>query len=117
MNFISEYWPILIAALCVIGWGTSAIWSFTTLPTSQQLTKVEEWAVYAVTLAEKELGSGTGKLKLRMCFDMFLERFPWLAKVISFEQFTQIIEYALKEAKVMWETNNHVKSIMEAENG
>lgn len=115
MNIVCEYWMVLIAALAIIGWGVTGIASFTQMPTTQQLAKVEEWLVYAVTLAEKELGSGTGKLKLRMVYDMFLERFPWLAKVVTFNEFTKLVEYALGEAKVLWETNLSVKNIVEAQ--
>ena len=47
------------------------------------LNKVREWLLYAVTKAEKELGAGTGKLKLRYVYDMFVARFEWLSMMLS----------------------------------
>ena len=57
------------------------------MPTNEQLKKVKEWLLWAVAEAEKELGSGTGQLKLRYVYDMFIVKFPSLAKIISFETF------------------------------
>lgn len=37
-----------------------------------QKEKIVEWLVYAVTEAEKQLGNGTGQLKLRLCYDWFI---------------------------------------------
>ncbi|MFR6482019.1 MAG: hypothetical protein ACLUPD_10785 [Anaerotignum faecicola] len=47
---------------------------------AEQREKVKEWLLLAVTEAEKELGSGTGQLKLRYVYDLFLRRFPAVAK-------------------------------------
>ena len=40
-----------------------------------QLESLRQWLLFAVTEAEKSLGSGTGKLKLRQVYDMFLTKF------------------------------------------
>lgn len=37
---------------------------------------VKEWLLLAVTEAEKALGSGTGQLKLRQTYQMFVKTFP-----------------------------------------
>ena len=63
-------------------------------------------------MAEKELGGGTGKLKLRYVYDLFLTKFNWLAKVISFEQFSDLVDEALEEMKRLLESNNAVKEIV-----
>ena len=54
------------------------------MPSDKQLSKVREWLLYAVTKAEKELGGGTGQIKLRYVYDMFVARFTWLARVTGF---------------------------------
>lgn len=61
--------------------------------------------MYAVTTAEKELGAGTGKIKLRYVYDMFVARFDWLAKVITFDMFSMMVDDALEQMKSMLETN------------
>ena len=57
--------------------------------------KVKNWLVYAVTLAESELGSGTGQLKLRSVYNMFVLRFPKLSMIISFARFSELVDDAL----------------------
>lgn len=65
MEFIIENWPLIVAALAVIAAVVVAVARFVGLPTEKQLAKVKEWLLWAVTEAEKDLGGGTGKLKLR----------------------------------------------------
>lgn len=57
--------------------------------------KVKNWLVYAVTLAESELGSGTGQLKLRSVYNMFVMRFPKLSMIITFARFSELVDDAL----------------------
>ena len=60
------------------------------------------------TRREKEFGSGTGKIKLRYVYDMFIVRFPWMAQVITFETFSGLVDKALEEMRVLLETNKQV---------
>ena len=64
MKFIVENWFVIVAIAAVGGSIGYAIYSFVKMPSDKQLNKVREWLLYAVTKAEKELGAGTGKLKL-----------------------------------------------------
>ena len=95
MEFIIENWPLIVAALAVIAAVVVAVARFVGLPTEKQLAKVKEWLLWAVTEAEKDLGGGTGKLKLRQVYDLFVQRFPWLAKAVSFELFSSLVDEAL----------------------
>lgn len=65
MEFILENWPIIVAAIAVVAVAAVAVARFVGLPTESQLAKVREWLLWAVTEAEKDLGGGTGQLKLR----------------------------------------------------
>lgn len=65
----------------------------------------QNWLVYAVCEAEALLGGGTGKLKLRLAYEMAVERFPVLAKVIPFKMFGWMVDNALKVMKDMIENN------------
>lgn len=67
--------------------------------------KVREWLLYAVTIAEKEYGSGTGQIKLRAVYDMFLAKYPKLSIFISFETFSGWVDIALDKMRVMIEEN------------
>lgn len=113
MEFIIENWPIIVAAVAVIGAVAVAVVRFAGLPTDAQLAKVREWLLWAVTEAEKDLGGGTGKLKLRQVYDLFVTRFPWLAKLVSFELFSAMVDDALEEMREMLDTNEAVKAFVE----
>ena len=115
MNWIIDNWPIMIAiiaGICAIGY---CIYIFFKKPTSEQLTQVKEWLLYAVTAAQKEFGSGTGQIKLRYVYDKFLTKFPYLTKIISFELFSSLVDDALVKFKEILETNNKVQKYVDNE--
>ena len=87
------------------------------MPSDKQLNKVREWLLYAVTKAEKELGAGTGKLKLRYVYDMFVARFEWLAKVITFDMFSMMVDEALEQMRTMLDSNEAVQKLIANEAG
>ena len=70
-----ENWYLVVALMAVAGMVGVFIGRFLKMPTSEQRERVKEWLLWAVTEAEKELGSGTGQLKLRQVYDLFLH---WL---------------------------------------
>ena len=63
----------------------------------------------ATDAAKKELGSGTGQLKLRYVYDMFVSKFPYLVKFISFEYFSDLVDNVLVKFRKMFETNAAIK--------
>lgn len=115
MNFFIEYWWVLVIVVAIGGTTGWAIYTFTKKPLSEQIDNVKEWLLYAVTEAEKELGSGTGQIKLRYVYDMFLVTFPALARLISFEQFSFLVDEALDTFRPLLEQNKSLKSYVEGE--
>ena len=83
------------------------------MPTNVQLNQIQEWLLYAVSKAEKELGSGTGQLKLRYVYDMFIARFPHLVKFIGFEAFSGLVDEALEVFKNMIQQNKDINRYIE----
>lgn len=81
--------------------------SFFCLPTEKQVKKIKEWLIWACIEAERALQSGTGQLKLRQVYDMFcsVPTFTWVAKLISFELFSEWVSDALVTAKEMMINN------------
>ena len=65
MKYIVENWFVIVGLIAVLAAGGYAIYVFVKMPSDKQLNKVREWLLYAVTKAEKELGGGTGQIKLR----------------------------------------------------
>lgn len=101
MNNLIDDWYIYIGIMAVVIATIWLIYRFFCLPTEKQLVKVTEWLVWACTKAESELQSGTGKIKLRKVYDAFvsINSFSWIARIISFEKFSEMVKDALKEMK------------------
>lgn len=72
--------------------------------------KVKEWLKYAVTMAEKELGTGTGQLKLREVYDWFIEMFPVFSKLLPFSIFSKLVDDALEWMRNQMSNNNMINS-------
>lgn len=115
IDFIINEWYIILATLAVGGAAGIAVYHFFKLPTSEQLDKVREWLLGAVTAAERELGGGTGQLKLRQVYDLFVARFPWLAKTVSFNTFSDLVDEALVDMRRMLKSNEAVQAYVEGD--
>lgn len=113
MDFFLEHWYIFFAGFVLLGVAGIFVVRFFKLPGAEQLAKVREWLLWAVTKAEKDLGGGTGKLKLRQVYDLFVVRFPWIAKIISFEKFSGLVDDALEEMREMLKVNPDVRNYVE----
>ena len=107
MTWLIENWFLLVAIAAALGVSVLAVYRFFGLPTEKQREKVKEWLIWACIEAERALQSGTGQLKLRQVYDMFcsVPAFTWVAKLISFELFSEWVSDALVTAKEMMINN------------
>lgn len=105
MKAFVENWPLIVVAICAAIVAARQVAQFVKLPSQEQVSKLREWLLYAVTMAEKDYGGGTGKIKLRSAYDMFVGRFPDLAESVSFDRFSTYVDYALDEMRSMLATN------------
>ena len=115
MKFIIDNWYLIISSIALIVVIVAGIYKFFNKPTGEQIKQVKEWLLFAVTEAEKELGSKTGKLKLRYVFDLFIQRFPYMAQFVTFEKFSEWVDEALIIMRTMIRTNNAVKELVEGD--
>lgn len=115
MEFLIENWYIILAAMALGALAVVAVVRFFRLPREKQMENVRQWLLGAVTAAEKELGGGTGKLKLRQVYDAFLTKFPWLAPVVPFEQFSGLVDDALVEMRKLLADNKAVQQMVTGE--
>lgn len=67
----------------------------------KQPKKVKKWLVYAVSVAEQELGGGTGSLKLLQVYNAFVERYPVFKVLVSFDTFKDWVDLALEKMEEM----------------
>lgn len=110
VEFLIAYWWLLIIAVAVFAVAGYAVYIFVKMPSNSQITKVKEWLLWAVTEAERELGSGTGQLKLRYVYDMFIVKFSSIAKVISFEAFSLMVDEVLEKFRDLLDKNQSLKN-------
>ena len=113
MEFFMNNWYIILALLVLLTVAILLVYRFFKLPTEEQLAAVREWLLGAVTEAEKELGGGTGQLKLRSVYDRFVVRFPWVAMVLPFDVFSEMVDDALAEMRLMLAQNDKIRSYVE----
>ncbi len=113
--WIVENWPIIVAFISGIVVCLLVAVRFSKEPTEAKIDMIKEWLLYAVTLAEKELGGGTGQIKLRYVWDMFIKTFPALAPLIPFDIFKALVDEALEEMRHLLETNMDVLYYVESD--
>lgn len=76
----------------------------------KQPAKIKEWLVWAVSQAEKDLGSGTGQIKLRKVYDMFVTKYRIISLFVTFDIFSQWVDAALDVMREMISTNPKVEN-------
>ena len=102
MQFIYDNWTLIVAVIMV------AIYFILSGKQS-----VQKWLLYAVTMAEKELKGGTGRIKLVTCYEWFVARYPIFSKLIPFAVFSAWVDCALDEMKHLLETNEAVAKFVD----
>lgn len=112
--WIVENWPIIVAFISGIVVCLLVAVRFSKEPTEKKITMIKEWLLFAVIQAEKELGGGTGQVKLRYVWDMFIKTFPALAPLIPFDIFKALVDEALEEMRHLLETNMDVLYYVES---
>lgn len=108
MQWIINNWSLLIVIICFAVLTFLYFRKFSALSSTGQMMKIKEWLLWAVIMAEKDLGTGTGVLKLRYVYDLFLERFPGPASMISFYTFSKLVDETLNKMKHILETNKDI---------
>lgn len=106
---------IVIASIAIIGLAIGAIYEFIILSRDKQIEKVKEWLLLAVIQAEKELGSKTGQVKLRYVYDLFITKFKFISSIISFTQFSNLVDQSLDTMRDMIANNKNLENYINKE--
>lgn len=69
---------------------------------------LQKLLVYICLEAEKRFGSKTGQIKLRYVYDWFMTKFPFMSALISFEEFSKMVDKALEEMEHLITTNDAI---------
>ena len=104
LQWVAENWFVIVI-ICLFLFGIVVA-----IMNKQQ---AKEWLKWCVTKAEQELGSGTGQIKLRQVYDMFIERYPMFSKFIPFSIFSKWVDDALIFLRDQLEKNAKIKEFVE----
>lgn len=104
---------VITVVACMVVTGIFLIWDFAHRTKEEQIKSIKEWLVYACLKAEKEYGSKTGQIKLRYVYGLFVDKFSWIAKIISFEVFSGYVNESLVYMRNILESNKAVADIEE----
>lgn len=115
MMWLIENWFLCVALATLTCAAVMAAYRFLGMPSAKQAAAIKEWLLYACMEAEKELGSGTGQLKLRYVWDLFIARFPAAAKVVSFDMFSGWVDGALEEMRQLLSQNKAIREVVNKE--
>ncbi len=97
LNTILNYAPAVLGGIIII--------AIAVITVKGELSKAKEWMIFAVTEAEKLLGSGTGKLKIRQTYDWFISKFPIFSTLVTYETFSKWVDEALITMRELIEKN------------
>ena len=113
MEFLVQNWFLIVALIAIIVVAITYVRKFVQLSPEEQKKNVRAWLLFAVSMAEKEFSeSGMGKIKLRSVYSQFLTLFPWLAKVISFAEFSLMVDEALEEMEQALKDNKGLSNFI-----
>lgn len=109
IKWIADNWALIILLVVVLTELIITIVKFSEKPTDEKIAMFKEWLLFAVAEAEKELGSGTGMLKLRWVYDKALAKFPMIATALPFEKFCEYVDEALEKFKEVLSSNEQIQ--------
>lgn len=92
-----EYGWEIFAGVIVLTIMVIAAIKFIKTPRKEQLEEVRKWLLQAVIAAEQIFGSKAGEAKLSFVYDLFVSRMPWLARIIPFSRFSEIVDDSLND--------------------
>lgn len=76
---------------------------------------VIKFLLKAVFMAEKDWGSGTGRIKLSEVYGNFIEKYPIFSKIIPFPVFSAWVDAVLEDMKDILSKNEKVRAYVENE--
>lgn len=115
MKWLIENWYVIIGLFAIAVFVIAMVVKFHRMPTEKQKEALKEWLKYGVSMAEIDLGSGTGQLKLRKVYNMAIEKFPWIATIYSFANFSNDVDEALEWLDKQLNSNESIKKLVKGE--
>ena len=118
MDFLKAYLPMILIA--VIVFSLAAIYLADTMhkPKEEQKEELKKWLRWLVWQAEDYFGSKTGQLKLAYVYNLAVKQFPWIAYVMTYEEFDEkYVKEALKWLEEQLSKNPNIKALLDKNEG
>ena len=115
INLMLNNVDLVIILTAVIATISIIVYKVIKMPRKKQIEAMQKWLLIAVIETEKELGSGTGKVKLSKVYDKFANTFPELSKIISFDTFSKYVDECLEEVEKLLENKDIYNIIYKSE--
>lgn len=109
MDLLMKYWPMAIIALATLSIAFTAVYHFFKYPAAEKIATVKAWLLAAVTAAQKQFGAGTGSIKLSYVYNQFLQTFPQISSLISFDKFSELVDEVLDKFRGMLQSNKNLQ--------
>ena len=104
MEWIIDNWSLIITVLAVVVYFLL-----------NGKRSVMEFLLQAVIMAERDLGSGTGKIKLSVVYGNFIEKYPIFSKIIPFPVFSAWVDAVLEDMMDILSNNKKARAYVENE--
>ena len=99
MTWLNDNWTLLVIIIAVV-----------TYFLINGKKSVNNWLLYAVTMAERDFCSGgMGWIKLQSVYDSFVAAYPILSKILPFSVFSAWVDIALDEMRSVLKSNKNIK--------
>lgn len=118
MDFLKAYLPMILIAVVVFS--LAAIYLADTMhkPKEEQIEELKKWLRWLVWEAEEYFGSKTGQLKLAYVYNLAVKQFPWIAYIMTYEEFDEkYVKEALKWLEEQLSKNPNIRALLENGNG
>lgn len=99
INCLGDNWYFIVLVIAIIISFITCVIAFFKSSANSKKEKIMAWLIFACEKAENELSSGSGKEKLNMVYNMFIEKFPFISKLVSFEKFSNWVDIILEKIK------------------
>lgn len=125
MQWLIDNWTLLASIIAAAVLASIKVVKYTKMSAEEKaaaereardklIRAVSDWLLRAVSEAEKELGGGTGKLKIRAVYERAIEVFgPQIVNVITLEQLDEMAQKPLSEMRKMLESNSDAAKYVE----
>lgn len=96
MSILLEHWDLILFGIFAILALIIKAKQFFSSPPEKRKELIMVWLVEAVHIAEERYGSKTGQLKLSLVYSMFVDKFGFVATLVSKQVFEELVEKALR---------------------